>query len=68
MTRITLPPCDLPIPPAPIARSRASRVPLVAARDPSVKGLAFRLVWRNAHHAPAPDVAADVCQQFEGRA
>jgi hypothetical protein len=28
MTRITLPPCPLTIPPAPIARSRAARVRL----------------------------------------
>lgn len=68
MTRITLPPCPLTIPPAPVARSRAARVAVVSSRDRVGTSFAWHADARTSYHKPAPDAAADVCDQIEGRA
>jgi hypothetical protein len=66
MTRITLPPCPLLIPPAPIARSRAARVAVVSSRDRVGTSFAWFVDARTSYYVPAPDAAADVCDQIGG--
>jgi hypothetical protein len=66
MTRPTLSRAPFAIPPAPIARSRAARVAVVSSRDRVGTSFAWFVDARTSYYVPAPDAAADVCDQIGG--